>query len=66
MVLGLRSGVPGIYDLPEGNNNTNFAQSLNRIKVGINKNQVASTRPHLILGGSFPYEPGEVVHLLGS
>ena len=43
MVLGLSSGVPGIYDLPEGNNNTNFTQSLNRIKVGINKNQVAST-----------------------
>ena len=66
MVLGLSSGVPGIYDVPEGNNNTNFAQSLNRIKVGINKNQVASTRPYLTLVGSFPYEPGDVVNFLGS
>ena len=66
MVLGLSSGVPGIYDVPEGNNNTNFAQSLNRIKVGINKNQVASTQPYLTLVGSFPYKPGDAVHFLGS
>ena len=66
MVQGLSSGVPGIYDVPEGSNDTNFARSLNRIKEGINKNQVASTRPHLNLGGSFPYEPGDAVHFLGS
>ena len=63
MVLGLSSG---IYDVPEGKNDTNFARSLNRIKEGINENQVASTRPHLTLGGSFPYEPGDIVHFLGS
>ena len=66
MVLGLSSGVPGIYDVPEGNNNTNFARSLNRIKVGINKNQVASKRPHLTLGASFLYKPGDIVHFPGS
>ena len=54
MVLGLSSGVPGIYDVPE-NDNTNFSQSLNRTKAGINQNQVAPTQPHLTLGGSFPY-----------
>ena len=61
-IVSLSSGVPGIYDVPEGKNDTNFAKSLNRIKEGINKNQVASTQPHLTLGGSFPYEPGDVVH----
>ena len=66
MVLGLSSGVPGIYDIPEDKNNTNFARSLNRIKEGINKKQVASTRPHLTLGGSFPYQPGDTVCFLGS
>ena len=55
--------MPGIYGVPEGNYNTNFARSLNRIKVGINKNQVASTQPHLTLGGSFPYEPGTSIGL---
>ena len=54
MVLGVSSGVPGIYDVPE-NDNSNFSQSLNRIKAGINKNQVAPTQPHLTLGGSFSY-----------
>ena len=58
--------VPGIYDVPEGKNDTNFSRSLNRIKEVINKNQVASTRPHLTLGGSFPYEPGDAFHFLGS
>ena len=63
MVLGLSSGVPGIFDVPEGKNDTNFARSLKRVKEGINKNQVASTRPHFTLGGSFLYKPG---HFLGS
>ena len=63
LVLGLSSGAPGIYDVPE-NDNTNFSQSLNRIKAGINKSQV--TQPHSTLGGSFPYEPGDSVHFLGS
>ena len=65
MVLGLSSGVPGIFDVPE-NDNTNFSRSLNRIKAGINKNQVAPTQPHPTLGDSFPYEPGDTVHFLGS
>ena len=64
MPLGLSSGVPGIYDVPE--NNSNFARSLNRIKVGIYKNQVASTQPHPTLGGRFPYKPVDAVHFLGS
>ena len=62
LVLGLSSGVPGIYDVPE-NDNTNFSQSLNRIKAGINKSQVI--QPHSTLGGSFPYELGDSVHFLG-
>ena len=37
MVLGLSSGVPGIYDIPGGKNNTNFARNLNWIKEDINK-----------------------------
>ena len=40
MLLGLSSGVPGVYDVPEGNNDTHFARSLNRIKEGRNKIQV--------------------------
>ena len=35
MVLGLSSGVPGVYDVPEGNNDTHFVRSLNRIKEGL-------------------------------
>ena len=66
MILGLSSGVPGIYDIPEGNNDTYFARSLKRIKEGSAKNQVAYTRHHLTPGGSFPYEPGDAVHFLGS
>ena len=53
LVLGLSSGVPGIYDVPE-NTNTNFSRSLNRIRAGINKSQVAQTQSHPTLGGSFP------------
>ena len=48
-------------DVPEGNN-TLFASSLNRIKVGISKNHP----PHPTLGGSFPYKPGDAVYFLGS
>ena len=66
MLLGLSSGVPGVYDVPEGNNDTHFARSLNRIKEGRNKIQVASRRTYLTLGGCFPYEPGDAVHFLGS
>ena len=66
MVLGLSTGVPGVYDIPEGNNNTHFARSLKRIKEGLAKNQVAPTRPHPTLGGSFPYKPGDAFHFLGS
>ena len=32
MVLGLRSGVPGVGDIPEGNNDTPFARSLKNKK----------------------------------
>ena len=52
----------GIYGLTE-NDNTNFSRSLKRIKAGMNKSQV--TQPHLTLGDSFPYEPGDSVHFLG-
>ena len=52
-------------DVPEGNN-TLFARSLNRIKVGLSENQVASSQPHPTLGGSFPYKPGDAVYFLGS
>ena len=57
--------MPGIYDVPE-NANTNFSQSLNRIKAGINKSQVAQTQTQPTIGGSFPYEPGDAVHFLES
>ena len=62
LVLGLSSGVPGIYDVPE-NDNTNLSRPLERIRAGINKRQV--TQPHSTLGDSFPYEPGYSVHFLG-
>ena len=51
---------------PKGGNDTIFARSFNRIKEGINKNQVASRRPHLALGDNFPYKPGDAFHFLGS
>ena len=38
------SGVPGSYDVLE-NDNSNFSQSLKRIKAGINKRQVTPPRP---------------------
>ena len=62
LVLGLSSGVPGIYDRPE-NDNSNFSRSLKRIKAGINK--ILVRQPPLNLGDSFPYEPGDSVHFLG-
>ena len=37
MILGLSSGLPGVYDIPEGNDvidDTHFARSLKRIKEG--------------------------------
>ena len=44
-----------------------LTRSLNRlIKEGLAKNQVASTRLHSTLGGSFPYELGDAVHFFGS
>ena len=52
MELGLSSGVPGLWDIPEGNNDTHLA-----------KNQVPSTCHHPTLGVSFPYEPGDAVYL---
>ena len=55
LVLGLSSGVPGIYDVPE-NANTNISR---RIKAILNKSQVAQKQPHLTLGGSFPDPEGE-------
>ena len=53
MILGLSSGVPGIYDIPEGNNDTYFARSQKRIKEGSAKNQPthAITWPQ---GAAFP------------
>ena len=55
LVLGLSSGVPGIYEMPE-NDNIHFSGSMKRIKAGINKSHV--TQPHSTLGGSFLYETG--------
>ena len=51
MVLGLSSGVPGVYDIQEGNIETHIARSLKIIKEGLAKNQVASTRRHPTRGG---------------
>ena len=62
LVLGMSSGVPGIYEVPESDS-SKFARSLNRIKLGINKSQV--TQPPSALGDSFPYEPDDFIHFLG-
>ena len=61
--LGMRSGVPGIYQVPESDS-SRFARSLKQIKTGINKSQ--TKQPPSTLGDSFPYEPGDAVHFLGS
>ena len=49
-----KRGLPGVYDIPEGNNDTHFTRSLKKIKEGLAKNQVASTRPQQTLGAASP------------
>ena len=56
LVLGIGSGVPGIYQVPESES-SKFARSLIRIKSGINQTQ-AQQAPST-LRGNFPY----TVHL---
>ena len=62
LVLGIGSGVPGIYQVPESDS-AKLALSLKRIKTGINKSQ--AEQPPSTLGDGFPYEPGDLVHFLG-
>ena len=62
LVLGIGSGVPGIYQVPESES-SKFARSLIRIKSGINQTQ-AQQAPST-LRGNFPYEPGDLVNFLG-
>ena len=63
LVLGIGSGVPGIYQVSESNS-SKFAGSLKIIKTGINKSQ-AEQLPST-LGDSFPYKPGDLVHFSGT
>ena len=51
LVLGLSSGVPGIYDMPE-NDNSNFTRSLQWSKQV--KTKAGSHSPPSTLGDSFP------------
>ena len=60
LVLGIGSGVPDIYQVPESDS-SKLAWSLKRIKIGINKSQAEQPQ----LGDGFPYEPGDLVHFLG-
>ena len=62
LVLGIGSGIPGNYQAPESES-SKFAQSLKRIKSGINQTQ-AQQAPST-LGGDFPYKPGDLVNFLG-
>ena len=61
LVLGIGSGVPGIYQVPESES-SKFTRILKRIKSGINQTQAQQA---LTLGGNFPYKPGDLVNLLG-
>ena len=63
LVLGIGSGVPGIYRVSESDS-SKFSRSLKIIKTGINKSQ-AEQLPST-LGDSFPYEPGDLVHFSGT
>ena len=62
VVLGIGSGIPGIYQVPDCESWV-FARSLKRLKSGINQTQ-AQQAPST-LGGDFPYEPGGLVNFLG-
>ena len=62
VVLGIGSGIPGIYQVPESESSV-YARSLKRLKSGINQTQ-AQQAPST-LGGDFPYEPGDLVNFLG-
>ena len=63
LVLGISSGIPGIFQIPN-NPDSLFAQSLKKITAGIHHAQ-AQVAP-ITLGVDFPYEPGDLVHFLGS
>ena len=62
VVLGIGSGIPGIYQVPDSESSI-FARSLKRIKAGINQTQ--EQQAPSTLGGDFPYEPGDLVNFLG-
>ena len=62
LVLGIGSGVPGIYQVPESES-SKFTRSLKRIKTGINQSQ--AQQPPSTLGDNFPYQPGDLVNFLG-